>query len=473
MKTPIFTALKKHTEKNSVSFHMPGHKNSNYIKKELIDFDLTEIDGLDNLHGPIDIIEKSQKNAARVYNTFKTYYLINGSTVGILSSILGLTNKGDKILIARNCHKSVYNAIIMNELEPIYIYPELVTEYGISGGLNSKDIEKTLIDNPDIKLAVITSPSYEGVVLDVKGISKITKNHKIPLIVDEAHGSHLRFNEYFPSSALEDGADVVIHSLHKTMPSLTQTALLHINNEVLDFSRIKLYLSMLQTSSPSYILMASMDYCIGLLDKEGYTLYNKFVEELKDFRDKLNYNLKNMVLIDDTIVDRYSIKAIDKSKIVLNLRNTQHTGQDIEVYLREEHNIQMELSNRDNTIGITTFSNSKEDLNKLYNGLMEIDNRLKKNKKSADILNTVILEKQLNPYEVNGKKVASTEFIYSNGYISAEFIIPYPPGIPLIVPGELISKELIEIVLEYKKLGISMIGTADKDLETIKVIKGA
>ncbi|TCL00034.1 lysine decarboxylase [Natranaerovirga hydrolytica] len=471
MYTPVYKQLQNYINQKTTSFHIPGHKNSPFLKKELIHFDLTEIEGLDNLHSPNDIIKKSQENAARVYQTKKTFYLVNGSTVGILAAMLALTNKKDKIIMARNSHRSVYNGVILNELDPCYVYPDILKDYSVPGSIHPKDIEAILKKEKDIKLIIITSPTYEGIISDIKAIASIAKRYRIPLIVDEAHGSHLAFNKYFPSSAIEYGADIVIHSLHKTLPSLTQTALLHINDNSIDAEKIKEHLSILQTSSPSYVLLSSIDYCIGLMESKKEELFNTFVENIKTFRKDIKSQLNVFNIVGKNNTSNQGMYDMDLSRLVVNTQNSLITGNELEKKLKKDYNIQIELANKSNIIAMATIGNSKKDFDKLLKAILDIDRSLKKKEELSDIFNTIKLNKVMTPYEAKKKHTKTIKFVSSKGYVASEFIIPYPPGIPVIAPGEELTQEIIELVLEYKAIGIQLIGMWDTTLETIQVIK--
>jgi lysine decarboxylase len=474
MEAPLYETLKHYRQLKNHSFHMPGHKGGTHIPlEEIIGFDVTELDGLDNLHAPVGIIDEAQKRASRLYGTEKSYFLINGSTVGILASILGLTNKGDKILVARNCHKSVYHGLILNELKPVYVYPEMIEAYGISGSVSYEKIEQAIKEHPDIKIAIITSPTYEGITSDIEKIASILHNKNIPLIVDEAHGAHFRFHQQFPQSAIQLGADIVIHSLHKTLPALTQTALLHINNKNIPFERIKEYLGMLQTSSPSYVLMASMDYCLGLLEDTGKTLYEDFYHELISFRKKIYQKLRYIKLIDENIAHTKKCYELDISKLIFYVGDTDHTGHQLEALLRNQYKVQMELSNQNIVLGMTTVSNTKDSLDQLFQAITTIDGQFKEKSQKTDILN---IEEWvmpiLTPYEAKNRKHITVQLNESIGKIAAEFVIPYPPGIPLIAPGEKITQNIIKIIKQYQLAGHAITGLKDLSLNYMDIVEG-
>ena len=295
----LYDRLKAYSESDYYGFHMPGHKrNKKYVNAGLpCEWDITEIEGFDDLHHAEGILKEAQEQAAQVYRADETHFLVNGSTVGLLSAVLGVTEREDTILVARNCHKSVYHAIDMKELHPVYLYPEFDSQAGLNTKVSADDVEKALVENPKIRAVVIVSPTYDGVVSDVKAISEVVHKKGIPLIVDEAHGAHFGFHSYFPKNSNFQGADIVIHSLHKTLPSLTQTALLHMNGTLVNREAVRDYLHMLQSSSPSYLLMASIDSCVNLLKQEGANLFDPYVVRLEKLRKSLK-KLQSLQLVE-------------------------------------------------------------------------------------------------------------------------------------------------------------------------------
>lgn len=451
---------------------MPGHKLGKKIRYgNMAKIDVTEVEGTDNLHNPSGIIEKAQEKAAITFGADKTYFLVNGSTGGIISAISAVCEEKDQILIARNSHKSVYNAILINNLEPIYIYPKILNKNGIIGGIDPKDIEQKLKDNPRIRLVVITSPTYEGFISDIEKISDIVHRYNKILMVDEAHGSHFRFNEYFPKTSLELGGDIVIQSAHKTLPSLTQSAMLHIKSKRVDTRKLQNALSIFQTSSPSYILMSSLDNCRDILDSKGNKLFTRYVHNLKDCRYKLKTKLNNMKLIDDEIIGNEYIYDMDFSKIVIDCTETDITGTRLDEILRDEYNIQVELSGINHIIAMTSICDSKSGFRKLAKVLIEIDSKLRKNNvihsKYDIIYNTRTC---YNPKEASARDKIQVRLDDAVGRISGEFVIPFPPGIPLIVPGEVITSENIHLINEYIDIGIEIMGLEDRNCKTINII---
>ena len=272
----LYDKLTEYKKSDYYPYHMPGHKRNMNGRpfQEYYELDITEIDGFDNLHQAEGILREVEKRANQMYGADDTFLLVNGSTCGILSAISATAETGGKILIARNCHKSVYHGAYLRNLEVQYIYPKVSEQFGIALGTNPEDVEEKLKADNDISAVIITSPTYEGVVSDIEKIAKIVHKYHVPLIVDEAHGAHLGFSKDFPQNAVANGADIVIHSLHKTLPSPTQTALLHVSGKLIDREKLKRFLGIYQSSSPSYPLMAGMELCLDILEEEGKELFD-------------------------------------------------------------------------------------------------------------------------------------------------------------------------------------------------------
>ena len=351
MKRNLFEELKTYGESDFYPFHMPGHKrnpDSGFLP-EMYKIDITEIDGFDNLHHAEGIIKNAQEKAASLYHSKETFYLINGSTVGILTSIAALSDRGKKLIMARNCHKAVYHGAFLNQLETEYIYPKMIEEFGISDGITAQQVEdkiqeiilrEGISDEQAGKLIagiVVTSPTYDGILSDVNSIVKIAHNYGIPVIVDQAHGAHFGFHSAFPENAVSDGADLVIHSTHKTLPAPTQTALLHYNSLLVSLETVKKYLRIYQSSSPSYVLMAGIDSCMDFVKREG----QERLEQLLISRKELSERAKELkkIKIYPSMLER-GINGHDISKIffqgteepgrlLISVRGSGFTGQQL------------------------------------------------------------------------------------------------------------------------------------------------
>ena len=474
-------------------FHMPGHKRMPGPMDSFANpwtVDITEIDGFDNLHHPEGILRDSMKWAADVYGADQTYYLINGSTGGILAAVCGSVPRGGRILVSRNCHKSVYHGICLNQLKTSYVYPQEIEGLGIQGGITAEDVDRMLNRYMDTQAVLIVCPTYDGIVSDIEAIARIVHRAGLPLIVDEAHGAHFRYDAMFPVSALDLGADVVIQSVHKTLPSLTQTALLHIKCNrpdggcYADRERIDRYIHMVQSSSPSYVLMASIENSIYQMEQTDTAPYGK---QLHRLRRRLG-QMRHLRLADTGLIGQAGIRDLDISKIVVSTRGTclypaedgltGFTGAQLDDILRREYHLEMEMCGADYVTAITTVMDSGEGLERLGDALTRIDSQLtdagyKPDGRSGNQKSVYSMrcDTAMSMGEAMEEKMASVGLEDSAGCISGEFVYIYPPGIPIVAPGEWISRPILEVILEYRDKGLPVQGPADQSLRTIRVVQ--
>lgn len=458
----LYEKLEAYGKSDYYGFHMPGHKRNSDVTQANLPYgiDITEIEGFDNLHHAEEIIREAEVRAASMYHAEETHYLINGSTAGILSAVMGCTKKGGKILMARNCHKSVYHAVFLNELRPVYIYPEFDETMELNMAVSPEKIERLLEEHKEVQAVVLTSPTYDGVLSDIERISEIVHQKKIPLIVDEAHGAHFGFHPYFPENANTKGADVVIHSLHKTLPALTQTALIHLNGTRIDRRKIRNYLHIFQTSSPSYVLMASMDECLRMVAEQGDVLFETYVKNLESKRGELK-KLKHIRLMETEEFDRSKL-VLSVKDTILKKENRVFTGKMLYERLLLEYHLQMEMAAGSYVIAMTSIGDTKEGMDRLLSALFEIDEELEKKSEEEKRYYLPRQEQVLTSFEVEGMRrmenVKSLSWKESAGFISMEYAYLYPPGIPLIVPGERITKETAAMLVDYQNKGFSVEG---------------
>lgn len=463
----LYKRLEEYAKNDYIPFHMPGHKRKHEkFGLRAAELDITEIDGFDDYHYPQGIIREIEEQAAKVYGSNASFYLVNGSTSGILTAVSACVNYGDSIVVARNCHKAVYNAIYLNGLVPEYVYPIMDSKTGILGQIMPKDVEDALAKTK-AKAVIITSPTYEGLLSDVEQIAEICHAHNAVLIVDAAHGAHFNFSEEFPKTAVQCGADIVIESLHKTLPSYTQTAILHVKGERADLFQIKKYLSIYQTSSPSYVFMAGINRCIDYMtSSEGCADNQKYIENLKKLRENLK-NLENIKLYPGDGKENKIYYDSDPSKLVLYVR-----GKGVLLYeeLLHKYHIQAEMAAKDYVILMTSIGDCQEWYDTLLKALMEIDGRLEveMSKKVQDINRAKVV---LAPRTALEKETESIKREQCVGRIAAELIYAYPPGIPLFYPGEEITRELLCRMEEMEMAGVMLKGLQDEKGERILCIK--
>ena len=468
-------------DKEFVPMHMPGGKrNSEFLDGALsmpnpYEIDITEIDGFDNLHNSEALLLDARKRAARLFGADETFFLINGSTAGILTAICAATKKKDTILVARNCHVSVYNAIMLNELNPVYIVPQCDSKTGIYEGIRLEDIkahfekahfEKAHCDethcegeDTDIKCVVITSPTYEGYALKTDCTdATITIGS-----TDAAHGAHLNFSEAFPESAVKAGADIVINSIHKTLPSLTQTALLHVNKGLVDVSRVIRYWNIFQSTSPSYILIAGIDRCLSILDKHAHEIFPEYISNVLRLRTHLSSELKNIKLLETD----------DISKIILVCED----GNRLFKLLLERYNIQLEMASFKYVIAMTSVADKPSYYERLERALTELDREFKKEagreldrefEEEAEREGDFSLNKKFSvacaPAEAyaRGDEEGFVEIDVNScdicGRISLACVLLYPPGMPVVNAGEIITEEIVDVIKKAKRAGLEVIG---------------
>ncbi len=452
----LLSKLKEYSQSNYYGFHMPGHKrNIEEFGRDIpYGIDITEIEGFDDLHHCEGVLLDSQLKATRVFHAEETFYLINGSTCGNIAAIMSVTEKGDKILIARNNHKSVYNAVYMQSLKPVYIYPEFDKKNGINGEIKKEIIQEMLLSEEDIKAVVIVSPTYDGVISDIQGIAEVVHTFGIPLIVDEAHGAHLGLSTYFGTNSNELGADLVVHSLHKTLPSLTQTGLLHCNGNIVNRDKLRRYLKMLQSSSPSYVLMASIDQCVNIIEQEGNHLFESYVEKLDKVRNTF-LGLKNLQLVE---LDNY-----DRSKILISTRDTLLSGRKLYEILLDKYQLQMEMCGIDYVVAMTSIGDTEAGFTRLVNAILEIDNKIEQDNKSnkrvqrgSSVEDDFEVIVRIHNISDERQKNIQDNHRYITEQVSEWFYYVYPPGIPLVVPGEIITDEIKNYMDELVRNGFEI-----------------
>lgn len=437
-------------------FHMPGHKRQKEWLDGLIDTDITEITGTDNLHAPTGIIKDAQHRAARLFGTVATIFLSGGSTAGVLSSISALCGFESKIIVARNCHKSVYNACLLNHLEVSYVYPSTKHRLGVYGEVMPADIDKAMKES-GAKVVVITSPTYEGIVSDIKTIAKTVHKNGGILIVDSAHGAHLGFNDYFPKSARELGADIVIESAHKTLPCLTSAALLHICSHRVSFAAIRSALGVYETSSPSYPVICSIDRALTKINETD--LFTPYVKRLEDFYCKAK-GFKNLYLFESA--------EFDKGKIVISTENADINGFELKDILLERYKIETEMAMPNFALAMTSIADSDEGFERLISALSDIDKTLSISK-TTSFLSAPTPKKVFEIYK-NGETELS-KVKDSAGKISAEFIFAYPPGSPIIAKGEQITKEILTYLDNLSSSGAQILSSNGNYPHYIEIFK--
>ncbi len=450
----LIKAIKNFKEKNKrVLFTTPGHSQGNLIPdvvKELLGVnifrsDLSEIEGLDNIRVPEGIFLESQKRTAEIYKSKASFYLFNGSSSGIIALMLTIAKPNEKVLIARNSHISVYNALVLSGINPVWLNTGFIEDFNISKPVTANDIKKHLEESPDIASVWITSPTYEGVCSDIKAISEVCKERKVALIVDEAHGALWNFNPNLPTPAIFNGADAVVQSLHKTACALTQGAILHISKDsLINPEEVQQSLNIINSTSPSYPILASIEGCVEYLNSEkGQNKLRDYLLDIENFRKEILKH-RNILILSDT--DDFNL---DQTKLFIKVKGL--SGYELSDLLISKYNIEDEFCNDLGALFITGIGTLKSDLEKLKKALWEIaDNASKREMKS--VFEVPFSRVLLSPRDAFYSKKEKIKVSNSVGEISGELIIPYPPGIPVLMPGELIKTQHLKYLQDKDEI---------------------
>ncbi|MDE6530190.1 MAG: aminotransferase class I/II-fold pyridoxal phosphate-dependent enzyme [Lachnospiraceae bacterium] len=469
----IFDILTEYGESDAYPYHMPGHKRyegeeTAFFWKEYYKRDITEIDGFDGLHHADGILKEAMERAAKLYHSEHTYYLINGSSAGVLTAIMAAVPKGGSLIMMRSSHKSAYHALLLGGMRGIYLPSEVDTETGLDLGVTADQVISTAEAHPEAVAVFLTSPTYEGFSMPLREIAEALHKRNQLLIVDAAHGAHFGMAEYLPENAVEAGADIVIHSLHKTLPSPTQTALLHVNGDRVRISQIERYFSVFQTTSPSYVLMAGIDECICMLQNSKEKFFAAFYQKRKKLHDSLA-GLKHIQIVDafaplsipDGIPDNY---VPEMGKLLLIPKQEYMTAREIYDVLRVQYHLQPEMATPMYVLLILTIMDTEEGYRRLSEALHEIDNNMEKKDNTkkylkkrgkSDLPEAVYTIAEADAME--GEWISSEDAI---GRISQGVVAVYPPGRPLLVPGERISEQVIEELKYSRSSGCEVHGIA-------------
>ncbi|MBR4084995.1 MAG: aminotransferase class V-fold PLP-dependent enzyme [Lachnospiraceae bacterium] len=436
----LLDRLTEYSQSDFYPYHMPGHKRNTAgdLPVDWTSRDITEIEGFDNLHDADTVLKELQEKAARAYGAEESFYLVNGSTCGILSAISVAVPFGGELLIARNCHKSIYHAAYLRQLKLHYIYPEISKDYDICEAVTPMQVQDALEAHPGVSAVLIVSPTYEGRIANVKAIAKIVHEKGIPLIVDEAHGAHLGFTSGFAINSARMGVDLVINSVHKTLPAMTQTALLHVNGELVDRQTLKRFLRIYQTSSPSYVLMSSIEEAVEMAMEDNAfsdmeVRWEKLLTDLSGLR-----NLKIL----PNCMEECRNKQQDIGKLIISTKETELSGPQLYDMLLSEYHLQPEMVCESYVLCMFTIGDTEEGYDRLTKALLAIDAKLQGGQKHS-VSKMPIPEIEVPLYVAWEQEQGEVPLTEAEGRPAGEFINLYPPGTPILVPGERFTKETI------------------------------
>ncbi|AFY58942.1 arginine/lysine/ornithine decarboxylase [Rivularia sp. PCC 7116] len=479
--TPLLDAIISNAKRPHAPFYTPGHKQGkgissklvNYFGKAVFSADLTELTQLDCLFAPEGVIQEAQQLAAEAFGASQTWFLVNGSTCGIEAAIIATCRDGDKIILPRNVHSSVISGLILSGTIPIFINPEYDADLDIAHGITTKSLETALQKHADAKAVMIVYPTYYGVCGDIKAIAQLTHEYNIPLIVDEAHGAHFAFHPEFPISALAAGADLTVQSIHKTLGAMTQASMLHIQGERININRINKALQLTQSTSPSYLLLASLDAARQQIALHGKELLTRTLQLAEEARNRIN-----QIPGFSTFFFSLSSPSLDKTRLTVTVSELGITGFEAEEILDEKFNVTPEFASHKTVTFIISLGNTESDIEQLVKAFTTLAKEYRKpflvKEKGFSLWNhfSEFNIPHLSPRQAFFSSTQTVPIKEAINRISAETVCPYPPGIPLLIPGEIITSAVAEYLLNVKAMGGFISNCADTSLCTLKVVIG-
>lgn len=480
-RTPLFTALVNHAERNPLQFHIPGHKKGvgmdaefrTFMGDSALSIDLINIAPLDDLHQPLGVIEEAQQLAADAFHADYTFFSVQGTSGAIMTMIMTVCSPGDKIIVPRNVHKSVMSAIIFSGAKPVFLSPERDVNLGIDHGITIGSVKRALKIHPDAKAVLIINPTYYGVCANLQAIVDLVHSYNVPVLVDEAHGALIHFHDELPLSAMQAGADMAATSIHKLGGSLTQSSVLNIRvqNNRINPKRVQTIISMLTTTSTSYLLLASLDASRRNLALNGKEMAERTLALATNTREQIN-QIPGLFCFGEDILGSEATYDYDPTKLTIHIRKLGITGYDAENWLREHHNLEVELSDMYNILCLITPGDTEQTVQALVTALRDLADA----NRNPDTINELVVkipeipQLSLSPRDAFYGDTEVVPFKESAGRIIAEFIYVYPPGIPILLPGEVISQENIDYIREHVQVGLPVKGPEDRNVDNVKVI---
>jgi arginine/lysine/ornithine decarboxylase len=470
LKIPIYDALTKHFEKDPISFHVPGHKYGQVFQStekdwfhSLLKIDATELSGLDDLHSPEGAILEAEILLADLYKVDRSFFLVNGSTVGNLAMVMSVCEEDCFVLVQRNCHKSILNALKLAKVQPIFMEPEFDDVWRVAAGVSLQTVQEAIELYPNSKAVILTYPNYYGMVNDLKGIVTLAHQHHIPVLVDEAHGAHFILGDPFPNSAVQLGADLVVQSAHKTLPAMTMGSYLHFNSKLIQLDRVIDYLQIFQSSSPSYPIMASLDLARNYLAHYSRKDIDYLVKEIHEFKGDLS-EISGISVLGYT---GDPLKVTIQSKCGLSGFALQRKLEELGVFT--------ELADPNNVLFVLPLLKEnqsypfKQTISKIRRTLSGVPFNSKT--ESIPTMNKKISGLSISYKEMKGLEDIDVPITEANGKVAAEMVIPYPPGIPLLLIGEKITKEKLESLKRLLDEGAKFQGGSGLGSGIIKVFR--
>ncbi len=474
---PLFNALKEYHEKGTVPFDVPGHKKgkgacelSEFFGDTMLQCDVNSMKPLDNLSSPVSVIKEAQELMAEAYGADEAFFMVNGTTAAVQAMILSSCKPGDKIILPRNAHKSAVNGIVLSGANPIYVQPKIHNELGFAAAVEFEDIKRVIDDNKDAKAIFLVNPTYYGTVSQIDKIIEYAHKNGMIALVDEAHGAHFAFSDRLPKCAIDAEADLVAVSTHKTGGSLTQSSVLLRKGDRVKSWKVHKSINLTQTTSASYLLMSSLDVARRNLVLNGKQIFDKLIEVCRDIRSNIN-KIDGLNAFGREIIGKYGIVDFDELKLSINVHGLGLTGLEVYAILRDEYNIQVELGDMYNILAIVSVGDDENSLMKLYNALLDLASKYRTEKKEFIKINLQNPEIKISPRDAFYAEKVGIALNDACGKISGESVMVYPPGIPIICPGEIITEDIIYHINLLRGQNCMLNGIEDVSLNTIKIIE--
>lgn len=479
-KTPLFTALVQHAASDPLPFHIPGHKKGRgmdpefraFIGDNALSIDLINIVPLDDLHQPAGVIKEAEELAADAFSADYTLFFVQGTTGAIMCMIMSVCSPGDKIIIPRNAHKSILSAVVLSGATPIFISPVKDKRLGIDHGVTTESVTHAMKQHPDAKAVLFINPTYYGTCVDLSEMVKLVHSFDIPVLVDEAHGTLIHFHEKLPISAMQAGADMAATSVHKLGGSLTQSSVLNVKGDRVNIRRIRTVMSMLTTTSTSYLLLASLDASRRQLALNGKQLAEETIQLANYARNRIN-RIPGLYCYGEEIRGVEGVADYDPTKLCIHLQSLSITGYEGELWLRRECNIEVELSDLTNILCLVTLGDTKSEVDQLLLALQRMSTAFKETKvvnQPAAVPVPEVSKFKFSPRDAFYAKTEKVPFKQSQGHIITEFIYVYPPGIPILMPGQVIYQDIIDFVIQHMEAGLPVKGPEDPTIQEVKVV---
>lgn len=475
-RAPIFEALERYKSMRIVPFDVPGHKRgkgnpelTKFLGEKCLTVDVNSMKPLDNLCHPVSVIKEAEELAARAFGAQHAFFMVNGTTSAVQSMIMSVCKRGDKIIMPRNVHRSAINALIISGAVPVYVNPSINKQLGIPLGMSVADVKKAIEQNPDAKAVLVNNPTYYGICSDLRTITKLAHQHGMKVLVDEAHGTHFYFGENLPVSAMAAGADMAAVSMHKTGGSLTQSSFLLSNHPDLHQGYIRQIINLTQTTSGSYLLLSSLDLSRRNLALHGKEIFARVKKLAQYAREEIN-KLGGFYAFSSELIDGDAIFDFDTTKLSVHTRDIGLAG--IEVYdlLRDEYDIQIEFGDIGNILAIISVGDNMFVMERLISAMAEIKRIYQKDKAGMYDHEYINPEVVMTPQEAFYAAKRAMPIEQSAGQICSEFVMCYPPGIPILAPGERITQEILDYIAYAKEKGCFLTGTEDIHIENINVV---